>query len=75
LTTGQARSSWPRQLLSSIIVAKAKTFVRLSRLSGSDRQAVSERGNPNVWNILPVTTFRTIDLEGKKNPGPLFSGF
>jgi len=26
-------------------------------------------------NILPVTTLRTIDLAGKKNSDPLFSGF
>jgi DNA primase catalytic subunit len=29
----------------------------------------------NVSKILPVTTFRTIDLEGKKNYGLLFSRF
>jgi len=34
-----------------------------------------EHDNPNVLNILPVTTLRTIDLAGKKNPGPLFSIF
>jgi len=31
--------------------------------------------NPNVLNILLLTTLRTIDLEGKKNSDPLFSGF
>jgi hypothetical protein len=31
--------------------------------------------NPNVSKILPLTTFRTIDLEGNKNPGRLFSRF
>src|SRR5579863_10518840 len=31
--------------------------------------------NFHVLNILPVTTFRTIDLGGKKNSSPLFSRF
>jgi hypothetical protein len=31
--------------------------------------------NSNVSKILPVTTFRTIDLGGKKNSSPLFSRF
>ncbi len=31
--------------------------------------------NSNVSKVLPVTTLRTIDLGGKKNSGPLFSGF
>ena len=31
--------------------------------------------NSNVSKILPVTTFRTIDLEGKKNSDSLFSRF
>jgi len=35
----------------------------------------SEHDNPNVWNILPVTTLRTIDLEGRKNSDPLFFRF
>jgi hypothetical protein len=51
--------------------AKAKTSVRLYRLS----ESASEHDNSNVWNILPLTTFRTIDLAGKKNSNPLFSRF
>ena len=36
----------------------------------------AERGhNLHVVYILPVTTFRTIDLGGKKNSNPLFSRF
>ncbi len=31
--------------------------------------------NSNVSKILPVTTFRTINLGGKKNSSPLFSTF
>ena len=31
--------------------------------------------NFNVSKILPLTTFRTIDLGGKKNSDPLFSIF
>jgi len=38
-------------------------------------RAVRHHCNFHVLNILPVTTFRTIDLEGKKNSGPLFSRF
>jgi|HubBroStandDraft_6_1064221.scaffolds.fasta_scaffold349175_2 hypothetical protein len=30
------------------------------------------RSNSHVSKILPVTTFRTIDLGGKKNPDRLF---
>jgi hypothetical protein len=37
--------------------------------------AIGKRHNLNVLRILPVTTFRTIDLEGKKNSDPLFSRF
>jgi hypothetical protein len=38
-------------------------------------QAVGEHANFNVSNILPLTTFRTIDLAGGKISGRLFSGF
>jgi hypothetical protein len=38
-------------------------------------QAQDEPYNSNVWNILPLTNFRTIDLQGKKNFGALFSRF
>jgi hypothetical protein len=31
--------------------------------------------NSNVSKILPLTTFRTIDLGGRKISGPLFSRF
>jgi hypothetical protein len=43
--------------------------------SKAELQAAAEPHNSNVSNILPVTTLRTIDLEGKKNSGLLFSGF
>ena len=43
--------------------------------SKMEPQAVGVHSNCNVLNILPVTTFRTIDLEGKKNSSPLFSIF
>jgi hypothetical protein len=33
------------------------------------------RHNSNVSKILPLTTFRTIDLGGRKISGPLFSIF
>jgi hypothetical protein len=37
--------------------------------------AVERQDNSNVSKILPLTTLRTIDLGGKKNPGSLFSRF
>jgi hypothetical protein len=36
---------------------------------------VGYQSNSNVSKILPVTTFRTIDLGGRKISGPLFSRF
>ena len=41
----------------------------------TEPKAVGHHRNSNVPKILPVTTLRTIDLGGKKNPGPLFSIF
>src|SRR5271165_7259878 len=35
----------------------------------------TEQDNSNVINILPVTTLRTIDLEGQKYSDPLLSRF
>ena len=46
------------------------TFTRCSEM-----EPAGEHYNCNVLNILPVTTFRTIDLEGQKNSGSLFSRF
>src|SRR5271167_2407387 len=40
-----------------------------------NRRLVRHHHNFHVFYILPVTTFRTIDLEGKKNSSPLFSRF
>ncbi len=42
--------------------------------SEMERQAARQGDNSHVFYILPVTTLRTIDLGGKKNPNPLFSG-
>jgi hypothetical protein len=41
----------------------------------TELQAIGRNDNSNVSNILPLTTFRTIDLEGNKNSSPLFSIF
>jgi hypothetical protein len=41
----------------------------------TEPQAVEPHRNSNVWNILPVTTLRTIDLRGTKNSDRLFSRF
>ena len=41
----------------------------------TEPQAAAPERNYNVWNILPVTTLRTIDLQGKKNSDRLFSRF
>jgi hypothetical protein len=43
--------------------------------SKAEPQAANARYNSNVSNVLPVTTLRTIDLEGKKNSSLLFSRF
>src|ERR1700719_3926106 len=45
------------------------------RTPKAELQAGRSRHNSNVSNILPLTTFKTIDLGGKKISGPLFSGF
>jgi hypothetical protein len=49
-----------------------KLYLLLQKLK---RKAKGKQPNSNVSKILPVTTLRTIDLEGKKNPAPLFSRF
>ena len=41
----------------------------------TEPRADGNRANSDVSNTLPLTTFRTIDLGGKKNPTPLFSRF
>jgi hypothetical protein len=56
-----------RQLLSPTIAV-------LSAVPKTEPQATSNH-NSNVFKILLVTTLRTIDLEGKKSSGPLFSRF
>jgi hypothetical protein len=38
-------------------------------------KAVGYHANPNVSKILPLTTFKTIDLGGRKISGRLFSRF
>jgi hypothetical protein len=43
--------------------------------SKAGAQAVTLGDNSHVSNILPLTTFRTIDLGGKEFSDPLFSGF
>jgi len=52
-----------------------KSSSSFSCRSAAASAAIREHDNPNVLNILPVTTLRTIDLEGKKNSDPLFSRF
>jgi hypothetical protein len=56
-------------------MANAKTSIALSQQSNKEPQAAAYHRNYNVFYILPVTTLRTIDLEGKKNYDPLFSIF
>jgi hypothetical protein len=43
--------------------------------SKTEPQAVTRGDNSHVSNILPLTTFGTIDLGGKEFPDPLFSRF
>jgi hypothetical protein len=47
----------------------------LTRGSKMESQVVGQCHNFHVFYILPATTFRTIDLEGMKKSGPLFSRF
>jgi hypothetical protein len=54
---------------------RRKPFASFTCRSKTESQAVGGHRNSNVMNILPLTTLRTIDLEGKKNSGPLFSRF
>jgi len=46
-----------------------------SAASRNQLQAAENQRNSNVSKILPLTTFRTIDLAGRKNSIPLFSRF
>jgi len=46
---------------------------RFQASSKNGNAADQPRRNFNVSWMLPVTTLRTIDLGGKKNPGPLLS--
>jgi hypothetical protein len=46
----------------------------LSQLQSGSRTSTNPN-NSHVFYILPVTTLRTIDLEGKKISDPLFSRF
>jgi hypothetical protein len=58
------------------MTAKAKAFlVYLDVPSQNGTAAAKRRRNFRVFNILPVTTLRTIDLGGKKIPEPLLSRF
>jgi hypothetical protein len=56
-------------------MVKLNTPVRICCCSKTEPQAIGHRDNSHVSKILPVTTFRTIDLGGKKNSSPLFSRF
>jgi hypothetical protein len=50
-------------------------FIRPYGGSKMKQRAVGHPANSNVSKILSLTTLRTIDLAGNKNPGPLFSRF
>jgi hypothetical protein len=50
-------------------------FLAFPAVPKPNRAAEAKDRNSNLSNILPVTTFKTIDLEGKKISGPLFSRF
>jgi hypothetical protein len=51
-------------------MGEAKSARVSARCSKIEPQAIGEPYNSNVWNILPLTTLRTIDLEGRKKSGP-----
>ena len=59
-------------LFDNLMMAPASILTRSSK---TELQAPGRNDNSNVSNILPLTTFRTIDLEGNKNSSPLFSRF
>ena len=56
---------------------RTRTFAPGPFTSGSKTETTSARAyhNFHVFNILPVTPLRTIDLGGTKISGPLFSRF
>ncbi len=56
---------------------RTRMSCRISAARGSEAGLEPRKmhRNPNVSNILPLTTFRTIDLAGRKNPDRLFSRF
>jgi hypothetical protein len=70
-------------LLKKLVTFHNSSTVPASAISSSaDAQpilinagAVEYQDNSNVSKILPLTTLRTIDLRGRKNPGSLFSRF
>ena len=79
----------PRQLRSLTTESRAQPSVAASPSNHRERKAPDplstrfqngtvrsrKQHNLNVSNILPLTTFRTIDLGGRKNPSSLFSRF
>jgi len=56
-------------------MVKAKVVSRALPLSQNRTTGGKRHRNSNVWNILPVSTLRTIDLGSKKNSNRLFSRF
>jgi len=79
----------PRRFSLDLVLSYAITFIQNDYLQDNLRsltidasRAVSKGtevswhdANSNVSKILPVSALRTIDLGGKKNSSPLFSGF
>jgi len=62
--------------LTGTLIVNAKLLkIPTSKVPKTEPEAARELHNPNVSKILPLTTFRTIDLGGGKISGRLFSRF
>src|ERR1700678_271213 len=64
---------FPRFCLQPRETGKSRPRVFYSLRGNWDFLRADKPHNSNVSKILPLTTFRTIDLGGKKISGPLFS--
>jgi hypothetical protein len=62
--------------LTDTLIVNAKLLkIPMSKVPRMEPEAAGKPRNSNVSKILPLTTFRTIDLGGGKISGRLFSRF
>ena len=62
-------------LIDTVIMNGKLLEILISKVPEMEPKAAGKLRNSNVSKILPLTTFRTIDLGGGKISGPLFSRF